>query len=480
MGLMRFTKEELELYKYYATVIDKLQKGNKRVTIQDIVDYTSFSTYKVISDLTQVRLIGRTHKSSSNNPQSSSIMGKGHIAPEHYKRLTEEREYLYEEYFFKHSPENRPTLSELASLVGKSKGIVAKDLRYFEYKYNCKFPIVDDGLPVQNLSKHSSTKYALSMDEMTSMIEEVCSDDYFERVSGYLEYIRELGYIPTKTDFYNKFGVDKKQLAADLHHLGLKCITQFEYYDVFRKPTEQRALEHEDFYREHYFESDCPLSLDEMAELLGEFRQVVNNEIQYLNQKYKVNPKCIKEKRREYINKGQLTYYKDKIEEYFNKKGYIPSEHITASELDLSPSIIHMAYQEFSYRPTNNFKAITLEKEREPFYREHYFESPTPMTYAEMGKILNIGAMTVWRNIFNLKEKYACSEIDDKCEAYQKLKGDLDYDERLAIRKGIYKSMLKYNKHYRIKHLCNLFGCHYDVIALDMQKVPILSDIVIK
>ena len=482
MNLPHFTKEELALYKYYTMVLDKLQKGGcKKATIQEIVEYTSFPTYKVISDLTKVRLIGRARKSNSIISQSSQgNKGKSHIAPKDYKRLTEEREYLYEEYFFKHSPENRPTLSQLASLVGKPKGIVAKDLRYFECKYNCKYPIVDDGSPVIKDLKYSSENYSLSMGELDSILDEVCSDAYFERLSGYLEYIRELGYIPTKTEFSKKFGIHRNIIASDLSYLGLKCITQSEYYDVFRKPTEQRALEHEGFYREHYFESDCPLSLNEMAELLGEFRQVVNNEIQYLNQKYKVNPKDIRAKRREYVNKGQLTYYKDKIEEYFNKKGYIPSEHITASELDLSPSIIHMAYKEFSYQPTNNFKAIVLEKEREPFYKEHYFESSTPMTLAEMGKVLNLGVMTVWHNISDLKEKYACSEIDDKCEAYQKLKGDLDYDGRLMLRKGIYKSMLKYNKHYRLTHLCSLFGCHSDVIYLDMKKVPILSKIIIK
>lgn len=379
-----------------------------------------------------------------------------------FKPCIEEREPLYKKYLF--DVETKPSLVELCEKVKRSKGIVLRDLAYFALKYDVSFDI---------LSNEDIDKVQKSI--------EVKASGFKEREAMYKAYFIAKGYVPFKSEIARDLGIRRDIVCEDLKYMGIESITQKEFYDTFGTSLQQRAIERESFYKENYFYADNPLSLNDMAEILGDFKQTIHKEIQFLATKYGVSISDVANKRKVVAANEKIEYYREFLSAYFKKKGYIPPVLETCRELNLGTTLVNWVYKNCDFKPLKASESYLSSvdntvKERKDFYNTYYFNTDNSLTTSELSKRMGLSLMTVNRDI----HKYGAENIQSLFEEYRAQKDGLDYSSKFNLRKRVYDIMVKAHIKYPITHLCKGFSCHYDVVNLDMKKLGLREKLIKK
>ena len=269
------SEKDKKYYTFYRKVIDSLMvKSNRTPTIQEIASYVSLPPYRVVMELNKAQKVKIAKKVVYKNGEKIYIEElKNHLRPIDYKPKTEEREHLYHKYFLGLPVNERPTLIELSALIGKPKGFVARDLRYFECKYGYKFPIFESSTE-QKLVQNSPI---LCLD-FDSLLNTICSSEDFKRLNGYIEYIKEQGFIPTKSELSKQFDLSMTAICNDLDYLKIKKSIISEQ-------------DRETFYQRYYFDTSVPMSYLEMSKILDvPYDSIIRN---ILSLKDKYNSGCI-------------------------------------------------------------------------------------------------------------------------------------------------------------------------------------------
>lgn len=306
---------------------------------------------------------------------------------------------------------------------------------------------------------------------------------------SYCYYFDNIDHFPTYEEISKYFGISVKQVEMDISYFGLK-----HYYH--KLPIYIAIRKRKPIYEEKYFNTDTPLSVFELCDLLHIDEKTFLSDLRYLREKYGLKKNSILSKDNQSLTRkeieraknrnnlylaaidsfnGEIDYNriskriyipvkevrkdlkilgivtdsiknnhqffevrKENYEKYFKEKGYKPYKKVVSKELGYSfetvrEDFIKMGITDLDLQ-NDNYNKQNQEKALSHLdeYKKYYFESETVISLKELGKLLGLSKPTVIKEIKILKELFG-EEIDKKAVDRRVKQEKLELEKQLKI-----------------------------------------------
>lgn len=331
-----------------------------------------------------------------------------------------DREKYYKENYFNLSMEERPSTHQIAKELGISHNSVARDIRALSEKYD--MPVFGKKM---KMYEHG----------------------FENRKEKYLSYFEKKGYIPFMSEMANYFSLPAYAVYEDYKKLGVKPITQEEYANM--KFLEGVEL-HKDFYIQNYFNTFTPMTIREMAEYFGVYRNIVLRELHYLIDTFGYNQIA--------TSKG-FSKRKKMYEDYISQFGNVFTLKMVSDKLGIPLDIVVADFKKlkilYELPPEVRYAYLLPRLE---VYKKYNLETDNPITYSEMAAKAGV----------HLTQFYKDKEILEKYFGYvfKKSPWKMGFEKRVVV----YTEYLNKNEFKGIKKMAEELGYSFNLVCYDFNR----------